>query len=207
LIAMDWTTKNEALIRVIVIGTTGVGKTTFASQLADVLETSHIELDALFWNPDWVPKEMSEFRHLVREAIAQERWVVDGNYHYVRDLIWPRATAVIWLNYSFLTIFWRILWRTVSRAVRGTELYAGNRESLRKSFLSRDSILWWMISTYARRRREYKALRSGNTFPHLAWLEFRRPQQADEFLNSLAATADNWQCTTAPPPLDGPEPG
>jgi hypothetical protein len=114
--------------------------------------------------------------------------VIDGNYHHVRDLVWPRATAVIWLNYSFLTILWRIFWRTVLRAVRGTELYAGNRESLRKSFLRQDSILWWMISTYARRQREFNALRAGNAFPQLTWLEFRRPRQANEFLNSLTAS-------------------
>jgi adenylate kinase family enzyme len=197
----------EELTRVVVVGTSGAGKTTFSSRLADVLGTSHFELDSLFWNQNWVPKEMAEFRRLVEQAIAQERWVIDGNYGHVRDLVWPRATAVIWLNYSFLTIFWRIFRRTVSRAVRGTALYADNQESLRKSFLSRDSILWWMITTYARRRRDYYALRAGNAFPHLAWLEFRRPRQADEFLNSLAATADNFPQITAPRPLDRPGPG
>lgn len=178
--------ENEILNRVVVIGTSGAGKTTFAARLGDILETSPVQLDALFWDPDWTPKEVAEFRRQAEQAIAAERWVVDGNYRHVRDLVWPRATAVIWLNYPFLTIFWRIFWRTVWRAVRGTELYAGNRESLRKSFFSRESILWWMISTYVRRRREFNALRAGNAFPHLAWLEFRRPRQADEFLDGLA---------------------
>lgn len=162
---MDWTTAD--LSRIVVIGTSGAGKTTFADRLAGILETSQIELDALFWDADWTPKELAEFRRQVEQAITEEGWVIDGNYHHVRDLVWRRATAVIWLNYSFVTISWRIFSRTVSRAVRGAELYAGNRESLRKAFLSRDSILWWMISTYARRRREFNALRAGNSFPHL----------------------------------------
>ena len=202
---MDWT--SEDLSRIVIIGTTGAGKTTFAARLARILETSHIELDALFWDADWRPKELAEFRQQVEQAIRQERWVIDGNYRHVRDLVWPRATIVIWLNYSFLTILGRIFSRTVSRAVRGTELYAGNRESLRKSFLSRDSILWWMISTYARRRREFNALWTGNAFPHLTWLEFRRPRQVDQFLNSLAVRVDNWPRTAARPPLGGPGPG
>ena len=174
------------LSRVIVIGTSGSGKTTFANRLAGILQTSHIELDTLFWNPEWTPKEMAEFRHLVEQAIAQERWVIDGNYRHARDMVWPRATAVIWLNFPFLIVLWRIFKRTVTRVVRRKELYANNRETFRKAFLSKESILWWVITTYARRRREFSALRSGKAFPNLAWLEFRRPRQADAFLYSLS---------------------
>ena len=61
----------------------------------------HVELDAIHWLPGWVEQDPAEFRAGVSQAIAGPRWVVDGNYTRVRDLVWSRATTIIWLNYSF----------------------------------------------------------------------------------------------------------
>ena len=89
------------IARVVVIGTSCVGKTTFARSLARVLSFPHVELDALYWQPHWVPRPSEEFRKLVAQELSQGCWVTDGNYSVVRDLVWSRATIVIWLNYSF----------------------------------------------------------------------------------------------------------
>ena len=37
----------------------------------------------------------------------------------VRDAFWPRATQVIWLNYSFPTTFGRALKRSLTRSLTG----------------------------------------------------------------------------------------
>src|SRR5215470_14800607 len=129
------------LARVVVVGCSGSGKTTLARQLAQLLGAPHIELDALHWLPNWVPRPTDEFCALVAQAVAQEQWVTDGNYRAVRDLVWSRATTVIWLNYPFPTVFRRVLWRTLRRTLTREVLYTGNRESLWRSFLTRDSIL------------------------------------------------------------------
>lgn len=47
--------KNADLSRVCVVGTTCSGKPTFAQDLAQALEVSHIELDALYWTENWTP--------------------------------------------------------------------------------------------------------------------------------------------------------
>src|SRR5262249_30085992 len=99
------------LERVLVIGSTGAGKTAFARRLSDALGWPYIELDALFWGPSWTPRP--DFASLADSATAGQRWVVDGNYSKIRQLLWPRATSVVWLNYSFLTVFMRTLHRTV----------------------------------------------------------------------------------------------
>jgi adenylate kinase family enzyme len=176
------------LARVVVIGTSCVGKTTFAQALARVLNFPHVELDALYWQPNWVPRPPDEFRALIAQALAQDCWVTDGNYGAVRDLVWSRATTVIWLNYVFPLVLLRVLTRTVRRALTQEELFSGNRESLRMAFFSRESILWWAITTFHRRRRQYRRLFDSKTFPHLACVEFRKPSEAQIFLARLGTT-------------------
>ena len=166
------------LSRVLVIGTTCAGKTTYARQLSRALDIPHTELDGLYWLPDWAPRPEAEFRKLLAEVVAEDAWVVDGNYGSYRDLIWPRATAVIWLNYSFARIAWRGLHRTVRRAVTKEELFSGNRESIAQSFLSRQSILVWLVRTHGKNRRRYRTIFDESTYPALAKIEFRTPGDA-----------------------------
>ena len=40
-------------MRIVVVGTTGAGKTTLASRIAVMLELPHIELDAINWQSGW----------------------------------------------------------------------------------------------------------------------------------------------------------
>jgi adenylate kinase family enzyme len=170
--------------RVIVIGSSGSGKTTFAGQFAAILGVPHIELDAVFWLPNWTHRDRDEFRQLVAQAVSKERWVADGNYSAVRDILWSRATAAVWLNYPFILVFWRVFKRTVTRVVHREELFSGNRESVRKAFMSRESLLWWVIRSYSRRRRQYRSIFDGAVYPGVSLVEFKKPEQAQEFLES-----------------------
>jgi adenylate kinase family enzyme len=173
---------SSALERIVVVGTSCSGKTTYARSLAAMLGHPHIELDALHWLPDWVERPNEEFQSLVAAAVAPDRWVVDGNYRTVREVIWPRATCIIWLNYGFPTVLGRAFRRTLRRSLTHEELYSGNRESLRRAFFNRESILLWVITTYRRRQKQFSQLRASNAFNHLQWVEFRKPREAEQFL-------------------------
>jgi adenylate kinase family enzyme len=183
-------TLSTAATRFVVVGTSGAGKTTFARQLAAVLSLPHIEMDALYWDPDWTPASDESFRRRVEDALAQPGWVVDGNYRRVSDLTWGRAQALIWLDYPLPRIMAQVFRRTLARAIRGTELWNGNRESLRMSFLSRDSILLWALTSYARHRREYPRYFAQPEHRHLQVIRFRSPQQAQRYLQTLARLSD-----------------
>jgi adenylate kinase family enzyme len=173
------------LQRVLVIGTSGAGKSTFAARLAQRLGCPHVELDDLFWGPQWTPKPPPRFAALVAAAAAAERWVIDGNYSSVQALLWPRATQVVWLNYSRPRVMWRVLGRTLSRLLTGRELWHGNRETWRRAMLSRESILRWAWTTHAQRARRFQVLREEGAHPHLQWVELDSPRQAAAWLRSL----------------------
>jgi adenylate kinase family enzyme len=171
--------------RIVVVGTSGSGKTTFAQQLAGILKRTHIELDALHWGPNWTVRP--DFPEVVSVAITADEWVVDGNYQIVRNEIWRRATAIVWLNYPFRMIFYRALFRTIRRLVSRELLYAGNRESFRGAFLKRDGIPLWVIRTYRSRRREYRVLFSQPCFQHLEVFELTSKEQTVALLHQDAA--------------------
>ena len=137
------------------VGTTGSGKTTLARHLARCLSYRHIELDAINWQPNWTELPPDAFRDAVADAVSAEKWVLDGNYSRVRDIVWAHTDTVVWLNYSLPVMMSRLWRRTWTRTVGGEALWAGNRESLTQQLFTRDSILLWQLQTYKRRRNEY----------------------------------------------------
>lgn len=129
------------LNRIIIIGTSGSGKTTFAKALASTLGIPHVELDAIHWAANWTQVPDDEMRLRVSEATASPRWIMDGNYGQVRDIVWGQADTLIWLKYSFPTIFFRAFKRTIKRVLTQEELWHRNREHWKMAFFSRESVL------------------------------------------------------------------
>jgi hypothetical protein len=111
--------------------------------------------------------------------------VLDGNYSVVRDLVWARATTLIWLNYPFYVVAWRALSRTMRRVFGRQVMWSGNRETFRQSFLSKDSILWWVLKTYRRHKQEYPRLFKKPEYRHLEIMVFASPAEAERFLQSV----------------------
>jgi adenylate kinase family enzyme len=170
--------------RISVIGTSGSGKTTLAQRLAKQCNIPHVELDALHWEPNWVEAPHDVFCQRISEGLKGDRWVVDGNYHKVRDLVWSRASSVVWLDYPFWVVLNRIVQRTLWRGLTRAELWNGNRESLQKA-LSKDSMILWMLKTYQRRRQEVPALLQRSEYSHLTVVHLKSPQATEAWLLSL----------------------
>ncbi|MEM6459195.1 MAG: adenylate kinase [Planctomycetota bacterium] len=127
----------RAGLRINVVGTSGAGKTTLAARLGERLAVPHAELAAF---------------------IARDAWVLCGNYTRIRPILMERANLIVWLDYPRWLVTWRVLCRSVERAWTKRELWAGNRESFRLTFFSRDSIIWWSIKRFSKNRRKYRAM-------------------------------------------------
>lgn len=173
--------------RICVVGVTGSGKTTFAAALADRLGVPHIELDALHWDPNWQEAPDDVFRQRVAEAIQRPSWVCDGNYSAARDILWPRAQAIIWLDYPFGLVFRRLVARTLRRALTRQILWNGNREPFwpHLKLWSQKSLIHWLFKTYGRRKREYPQLFAQPEHAHLQVIRFGTPKQAAAWLESV----------------------
>ena len=173
---------------VCVVGTSGSGKTTFARELAERLQIPHVELDALHHGPNWRQPSAEEFREtLERELFARDSWVCCSAYHHkVGDLVPSHADTLVWLDLPLRVKLWRLYRRTASRLVRRTELWNGNRESLRSAFWGRESLFGWMLARHFDDARSEHWLQH----PHVVrlrstrevrrWLEEQAPRPAGE---------------------------
>ncbi len=171
--------------RVVVVGATGSGKSTLAQRLARRLDLTYIELDALHWEPNWTEAPNDIFRQRVDQATRTPRWCVAGNYHVVRDIVWPRSQALVWLDYPFLTVFGRLWRRTWKRALTQEKLFGGNTENLWTHFFTKDSLFLWLFKTYWRRKQEYPQLLAQPENAHLKVFRFQQPGAAEAWLSSL----------------------
>jgi adenylate kinase family enzyme len=171
--------------RIVVIGTSGCGKTTLARELSRTLSMPHIELDAVHWKPNWVSSSADEMKAILGPLTARDAWTCDGNYLKVRDAVWPRADTIIWLDYSMTLIMARCFRRTISRWWTQAELWNGNRETLWGNFCTRDSLFLWIIQVWRRHRRDYPKMFKTPECRHLRILRFRTPAELERWKRSV----------------------
>jgi adenylate kinase family enzyme len=181
-------------MRVVVTGTSGAGKTTMAREIAARLGLPHIELDAINWQPGW--RDLSrhdppEFVRRVTETAQTEAWVTDGNYDLVRDVVWRRATHLVWLDYDRRIVMARVVRRSLRRVIMRTELWTGtgNRERWLK-LLRPSHPIRWAWNTWSRRRQETEQRVKQSEYAHLAVLRLRHPREAASAIGWLSQASE-----------------
>jgi len=178
--------KLDSNSKILVVGTSGSGKTTLAGKLSRLLNIKDIELDALHWKENWTPSDPEEFREKLLNAMKNENgYVIHGNYNKVKDLTWGNVDTVIWLDYSRFVVMWRVLKRTITRIITKEELWAGNRETFKNSFLDKDAIVFWAWNTYKKRKEQYSKMLEENPFKIKEFIILKRPREADILLKKL----------------------
>jgi hypothetical protein len=141
---------------------------------------------------------LDRFRQSVSEALSQDAWVTDGNYSRVRDIVWRRANNLVWLDYSLALVMGRVIRRTLQRSLTQQELWNQNRERLSEAFFSKDSIIWWSLSTFHRRRREYPGLFEQPEHVHLNIVHLRSPRDTRRWLARLPGAGQGDISLSAP---------
>ena len=170
--------------RVSLVGCPGSGKTTVGRRLARSLGVPFIELDAIFHQPGWRQLEREDFRERVGEALAPERWVVDGNYSAVQDLVWGRADTVWWFDLARPLIIRRVIKRTLRRSLTREVLWNGNREPLTNLYRLHPerNIIRWAWAKHADYTERYAAAMHCEANAHLRFVRLTTPSEVDAAL-------------------------
>ena len=85
--------------RVAVIGCPGGGKSTFSRALRDRVYLPLYHLDAIYWREDRTHLSREEFYPLMREIIAREEWIIDGNYNSTLEWRVAACDLLVFLDY------------------------------------------------------------------------------------------------------------
>ncbi len=165
--------------RVLVIGCSGAGKSTFAKRLATRTGLPLVSLDAAFWQPGWVETPREPWRQRVADLVAGDNWIMDGTFVATLDLRLPRADTVIWFDHPRRVCMSWVLWRIATTYGRGRpEMAPGCPERLDLGFLR----YVWTFDTQFRPRIEAALSQHGR---HLAPVMFRHDAQVREFLDRI----------------------
>ena len=173
--------------RVVIAGTTGVGKSTLARRLADVWTLEYTELDSLFHGPDWTVRP--EFLSEVRRIAEGDRWVSEWNYFSSGggQILGEGADLAIWLDLPRRIARARLLRRTVRRRIRREPLWNGNIEPpLSTVFRDPSHILRWEMRTHATWKTRMPVVATEYELPVV---HLRNPREVDQWLAGPAADA------------------
>ena len=164
--------------RIAVIGRTGSGKTTLARQIAGALRVSHIELDSLYFGPNFSTVTESVLRERVATAIGKDHWVTDGNKRAVRDLVWPRADTIVWLDYPVVVSLWRLGRRALRRtaSLRTEAAASGPTAHLPGQMLAGAKGVIKALRSHTGQRREFPPLFAAPEHRHLVVVRLRSPR-------------------------------
>ncbi|MBS1594394.1 MAG: adenylate kinase [Bacteroidetes bacterium] len=176
------------LRRVSVIGTSGSGKSTFARRLAAMMHAPHIELDQLYWGPEWTEPTDDVFFPKIETALSGDSWVIDGNYTRTQPIKWARVQLVIWLDFPLWLTLYRVTTRALSRILTQRELWpgTGNRETWAKLF-GKDSIVRWSYDTHASNIVKYERTIADPRYAHITFIRLCSPREAEWFLRDWSA--------------------
>lgn len=99
--------------KVIVVGSGGAGKSTFAKRMGAVLNIEVIHLDKLYWKPNWVKTPDDEWRGVVQDVLKRDSWIMDGNFGGTREMRMRACDTIIHLDIPRRVCLYRILKRVV----------------------------------------------------------------------------------------------
>jgi adenylate kinase family enzyme len=169
--------------KILIIGSGGAGKSTFARQLSEILKLEVIHLDALYWQAGWVETPKPEWKERVEEVLKRDAWIMDGNYSGTLDIRMAACDTVIFLDIAPLICLWRIFKRLLQYRKRSRpDMAAGCEEKLNVEFIS------WVWNYRKRSRPKVVRLLEENRHSKtIIWL--RSQSDVEGFLTNTKAAS------------------
>jgi adenylate kinase family enzyme len=100
--------------RICVLGCSGAGKTTLATEIAARTGLPHHSLDSYYWKPGWTPTAKDDWFLAHRRLIDEDAWVIDGNYFSTLVSRVAAADTIVFVDLAR----WRCLYRIAKRTLR-----------------------------------------------------------------------------------------
>jgi adenylate kinase family enzyme len=93
--------------RILIIGSGGAGKSTFALKLQALTGIELIHLDKLYWKPNWVEPSKDEWKQTIENLLEKDSWIMDGNYSGTLKMRLAACDTAIFLDLPRTICVWR----------------------------------------------------------------------------------------------------
>ena len=164
--------------RVLVMGCSGAGKSTFAQRLADKTGLPFVSIDKIFWQPGWREPEGEEFSARMTSEAGKPAWVIDGNYltRGAAELRRARADTIFFFDLPRPVCMAAIIWRSATTYGRvRPEMAVGCPEKF-------DPVFWRYVWTFRTAQRPRLLAYFAALRPDQRLVTFETRGQANDFL-------------------------
>jgi adenylate kinase family enzyme len=163
--------------RIMIIGNAGSGKSTLGRELAARLKLPLHHLDKLFWKPGWQKPDPDVFDESLYKIMAEEKWIIEGNYSRTLQHRAARADTIIFLSISTPVCLYRVIRRRFANTPR-EDIPADCPERLDMAFLN------WVI--FYKRRSADSVRTLLKSFSGKNIIELKSGKEVRNFLNGLS---------------------
>ncbi len=107
--------------KILIIGSPGSGKSTFAKELSKKTGIKLYHIDKLHWYGNWEHVSKEELHIKIEKIVKKDSWIIDGNYSSSLEIRVKNADTIIYFDYpTYLCLFRLIkryfMYRNKSRA-------------------------------------------------------------------------------------------
>jgi len=143
--------------RILIIGSGGAGKSTFAVKLGKKTGLPVVHLDSLYWIGNWEHRSKEEFDELLEKELAKSEWILDGNFNRTLPRRLEFADFVIFLDFHPVVCALGVIRRVIRfHGVSRPDMGPGCPERFDPAFLK------WVLTFRKRFRKTYLSMLSGS---------------------------------------------
>ena len=170
---------NSPLQRILILGPSGSGKSILGKRIGRILGIPTVHLDMHFWKPNWIETPKDEWHIKVKELIASDTWVMDGNYTSTLQMRVDVADTIIFLDMTRRMSYFRVLVRYLrNRGKTRPDVTEGCPEKIDMEF-----IRWIWTYPHIRKPATLRFLEKLRASRNVYIL--RNQTEIEEFLNAL----------------------
>lgn len=164
-------------MKIVIVGVSASGKSTFARKLADKLKIPVTHMDALMWESGWEYIGDDKTVALIDEVSRQEDWVIEGYItKAARSELFSKADKIIYLDYPGLLSAWRYVKRWWKYRKNPRPELPGSPEKFSFTFLR-------LVHTKGEVWKLERLFKESNWDSKI--IRLKNPKDAEEYLNNL----------------------
>ncbi|MCI5744694.1 MAG: hypothetical protein MR270_00180 [Erysipelotrichaceae bacterium] len=135
--------------KIIVLGNSGSGKSTFTKNLSKITNIDALHLDVLIYKHDWKTSEYESVKHKIDDFINKDTWIIDGNFLKKSPQRFTLCDTIYFLDINRFTCLFSVIYRYFKYKGK----HRDSKSDLCDEKLSKDYLKWVFINYYKTSRK------------------------------------------------------